>query len=154
MKFNNKRQKPRVLPLISMKLCIIIAATFIGVILPQPVRAANEDNKSGDTVADSTGNITNDQKDRDRLTSVSPFPDNTAPLDYNKTQTAGADGSPFSNISTITNNSSGNDTKEVQSTTTTTSTAAPLIPPATVNAAIAQMNSSSNSKKKGQIIIR
>lgn len=152
MKFNNKRQKPRLLLLISMKLCIIIAATFIGVLLPQPVWAANEDNKSGDTVADSTGNITNDQKDRDRLTSVSPFPDNTAPLDYNKTQAA--DGSPFSNISTITNNSSGNDTKEVQSTTTTTSTAAPLIPPATVNAAIAQMNSSSNSKKKGQIIIR
>lgn len=141
------------------KLCILIsAATFACVLLlPQPVQAAaSEDNKSG-VVADSTANFTYDQKDRDRLTSVSPFPDNNnAPLGAdNKSPAAGADSSHISNISTISNGSEGKeDLNATTTTTTTTTTVAPLIPAATVVAAIAQMNSSTSSKKKGQIIIR
>lgn len=149
-----KRKVPRVLKTtFTTKLCILIiilATAFTSV--------STEDSKQSGLVGDSLANFTNDQKDRDRLSSVSPFPDNNAPsvADTNKTQST-ADGSHIANISTITNNSaSGNETKEVQSTTTTTTTTtpAPLIPPATVNASIAQMNSSTSSKKKGQIIIR
>lgn len=149
-----KRKVPRVLKTtFTTKLCILIiilATAFTSV--------STEDSKQSGLVGDSLANFTNDQKDRDRLSSVSPFPDNNAPsvADTNKTQST-ADGSHIANISTITNNSaSGNETKEVQATTTTTTTTtpAPLIPPATVNASIAQMNSSTSSKKKGQIIIR
>lgn len=147
-----KRQVPRVLKTtFTTKLCILII-----VLATAFTMVTTEDSKQSGLVGDSLANFTYDQKDRDRLTSVSPFPDNNAPpvADTNKTQST-ADGSHIANISTITNNSaSGNDTKEVQATTTTTTTPAPLIPPATVNAAIAQMNSSTSSKKKGQIIIR
>lgn len=147
-----KRQVPRVLKTtFTTKLCILIV-----VLATAFTTVTTEDSKQSGLVGDSLANFTYDQKDRDRLTSVSPFPDNNAPpvADTNKTQST-ADGSHIANISTITNNSaSGNETKEVQATTTTTTTPAPLIPPATVNAAIAQMNSSTSSKKKGQIIIR
>lgn len=150
----NKRQKPqRALQMYTIKLCILIIATAFACVLPQPVHtaAATEDNKSG-LVADGLANLTNDQKDRDRLSSVSPFPDNHPPLADSGNKTLSPESGHISNISTISN---GNDLKEVLNvTTTTTTTAAPLIPPATVNAAIAQMNSSASGKKKGQIIIR
>ena len=133
----------------SIKICIIISLITFACV--KSVATANEDNKSGS--ADSGSNFTYDQKDRDGLAPVPPFPsDNAAPLD-NKGPEGG--GNQHSNISTISNNLNGTKVEPPKETTTTTSTTtpAPLIPPAKVEASIAQM-SSAGSKKKGQIIIR
>lgn len=157
-----KRQKPRTraLKVLTIKLCIILLTTVVCV-LPQSAAAASEDIKTG-VVADATANITFDQKDRDRQSSVSPFPDNNKSVnasegEINKNRSGGGD-NQYANISTVSNNANApkdQDTTTIKATTTTTTTtAAPLIPPATVSAAIAQMNSSQTSKMKGKIIIR
>lgn len=128
---------------ITIKVCLVVMALVICVIpgMATASKDNNNDNKSASFIADSTANFTKDNK----INGIMPN-SNSSIIDPT--------GAHIANISTITNNNSGD--AEAMNNVTSTTTSSPqqlLIPPATVNANIAQMHSGA-TKKKGQIIIR